>query len=175
MSLVYAMGAGSAHASPILAAPYLPPTTSDVVIDLSHWQTSVNFVSAKAAGITAVILKATQGSRWIDKTFTMRYAAAHAAGLLVGAYHFLDNSPPERQVKHLLSVAGDCRVLALDAEPQRHGPHRLGPAGSGSRRPAAYGDRSRAAHLCRPLWSRWTWNRLSEFRAVALPAVAVRL
>src|SRR5689334_4348318 len=94
----------------------LPPITSDVVIDLSHWQASVNFASAKAAGITAVILKATQGSRWIDKTFAMRYAAAGAAGLLVGAYHFLDNSPPERQVKHLLSVAGDCRVLALDAE-----------------------------------------------------------
>jgi lysozyme len=102
-------------------APSLPPITSDVVIDLSHWQTSVNFVSAKAAGITAVILKATQGSRWIDKTFAMRYAAARTAGLLVGAYHFLDNSSPERQVEHLLSVAGDCRVLALDAEPNGMG------------------------------------------------------
>jgi Glycosyl hydrolases family 25 len=100
-----------------LTAPYIPPIASDVVIDLSHWQSSVDFVSAKSAGIAAVILKATQGSRWIDATFAMRFNAANAAGLLVGAYHFLDNSPPELQVENLLSVAGDCRVLALDAEP----------------------------------------------------------
>jgi GH25 family lysozyme M1 (1,4-beta-N-acetylmuramidase) len=100
-----------------LTAPYIPPITSDVVIDLSHWQSSVDFVSAKSAGIAAVILKATQGSRWIDATFAMRFNAANAAGLLVGAYHFLDNSPPEFQVENLLSVAGDCRLLALDAEP----------------------------------------------------------
>jgi len=100
-----------------LTAPYIPPITSDVVIDLSHWQSSVDFASAKSAGIAAVILKATQGSGWIDATFAMRFNAANAAGLLVGAYHFLDNSPPELQVENLLSVAGDCRVLALDAEP----------------------------------------------------------
>ena len=31
--------------------------------------------------------------------FAQRFAAATAAGLLVGAYHFLDASPPELQVK----------------------------------------------------------------------------
>ena len=41
--------------------PYIPPVTSDVVVDLSHWQAPVDFTQAKAAGITAVILKATQG------------------------------------------------------------------------------------------------------------------
>ncbi len=96
--------------------PYVPPTRSDVVIDLSHWQASVDFVSAKSAGIAAVILKATQGSYWVDVTFANRFAAASAAGLLVGAYHFLDSSPPERQVENFLSVADGCRVLALDVE-----------------------------------------------------------
>ena len=99
-----------------LAEPYVPSITSDVVIDLSHWQTSVDFVSAKSAGIAAVILKATQGSGWTDATFATRLNAARAAGLLVGAYHFLDNSPPALQVENLLSAAGDCRVLALDVE-----------------------------------------------------------
>lgn len=97
-------------------APYLPPTTSDVVIDLSHWQAPVDFSRVKSAGIAAVILKATQGAHWIDLTFAERFAAANAAGLLIGAYHFLDNSAPERQVENFLSVAEYCPVLALDAE-----------------------------------------------------------
>jgi lysozyme len=103
------------------AAPYLPSVTSDVVIDLSHWQTPVDFVRAKAAGIVAVILKATQGSRWVDATFTQRSAAATAAGLLVGAYHFLDASSPELQVENFLSAVEGCPVLALDAEPNEIG------------------------------------------------------
>jgi lysozyme len=97
-------------------APYLPPVISDVVIDLSHWQADVDFVRAKAAGVAAVILKATQGSNWIDATFPDRFYAATAAGLLVGAYHFLDDSPAELQVDNYLSVAEGCSVLALDAE-----------------------------------------------------------
>src|SRR5262249_53760125 len=86
-------------------------------VDLSHWQTPVDFVKARAAGIVAVILKATQGSQWTDATFAPRVAAATAAGLFVGAYHFLDDSAPERQVEHFLTVAEGCPVLALDAEP----------------------------------------------------------
>jgi len=101
--------------------PYLPPLTADVVIDLSHWQTPVDFAQAKAAGIAAVILKATQGSDWIDVTFAPRFAAATAAGLLVGAYHFLDDSAPAPQVANFLSVATGCRMLALDAEPNQIG------------------------------------------------------
>lgn len=99
------------------SAPYLPPVTSDVVIDLSHWQAPVDFAKVKSAGIAAVILKATQGLNWIDATFAPRFAAATAAGLLVGAYHFLDNSAPELQVGNFLSVTAGCPVLALDAEP----------------------------------------------------------
>ena len=98
------------------SAPYFPPVVSDVVIDLSHWQAPVDFAKAKSAGIAAVILKATQGSHWTDATFAPRFVAATAAGLLVGAYHFLDNSVPELQVENFLSVAEGCPLLALDAE-----------------------------------------------------------
>lgn len=98
------------------SAPFIPPVTSDVVIDLSHWQAPVDFAQAKAAGIAAVILKATQGSHWIDVTFAQRLVAATAAGLLVGAYHFLDDSSPALQVENFLSVAESCPLLALDAE-----------------------------------------------------------
>jgi lysozyme len=100
---------------------YLPSASSDVVIDLSHWQAPVDFAQAKLAGIAAVILKATQGANWIDVTFDARFAAATAAGLLVGAYHFLDDSGPALQVANFLSVARGCPVLALDAEPNEIG------------------------------------------------------
>jgi lysozyme len=105
--------------SPVLhfgSSPYLPPMTSDVVIDLSHWQTPVDFAQAKAAGIVAVILKATQGSNWIDTTFAPRFAAAVSSGLLVAAYHFLDNTDPATQMANFLSTAEGCPVLALDVE-----------------------------------------------------------
>jgi lysozyme len=101
---------------PQLSTPYIPPIASDVVIDLSHWQAPVDFARAKSAGIAAVILKATQGSGWIDAAFAQRFAAATASGLLVGAYHFLDDSPPELQMENFLSVAEGCSVLALDTE-----------------------------------------------------------
>jgi len=83
--------------------------------DFSHWQTSVDFVALKAAGVAAVFLKATQGEGWIDQTFTQRCVEAHAAGLLYGAYHFCDDSPPAMQTAHFLAVAAGCTpVLALD-------------------------------------------------------------
>ena len=107
--------------SPLFTTPYIPPITSDVVVDLSHWQAPVDFARARAAGIAAVILKATQGSNWIDVAFAQRFAAATSSGLLVGAYHFLDDSPPELQVENFLSVAEGCSVLALDAEPNAIG------------------------------------------------------
>lgn len=108
---------GDRSASVALApTPHLPAVTSDVVIDLSHWQAPVDFARAKSAGIAAVILKATQGAHWIDLTFAPRLAAATAAGLLIGAYHFLDSSAPDLQIENFLSVAEDCPVLALDAE-----------------------------------------------------------
>lgn len=91
------------------------------IADLSHWQTGPNggpidFVAMKASGIMAVMLKATQGSHWIDPTFVHRYPAALAAGLLVGAYHFADATNPIIQVNHFLTMASGLSVLALDIE-----------------------------------------------------------
>jgi lysozyme len=102
---------------PGAATPYLPPLMSDAVLDLSHWQEVVDFTAVAQSGTAAVILKATQGTGWVDPTFADRAAAAAAAGLMVGAYHFLDASDPLAQADHFLSVAGFLPVLALDLEP----------------------------------------------------------
>ena len=101
-------------------APYLPPVMSDVVIDISHYENvSQDFVTTAKAGIAAVILKATQGTGFVDPTFLSRAAEARAAGLEVGAYHFLDGSNPAEQSAHFLTVAvseGMVNWLALDWE-----------------------------------------------------------
>jgi lysozyme len=101
-------------------SPYLPPVVSDVVVDISHYETvNQQFALTKQAGLVAVILKATQGTGFIDPTFLERATEARHAGLLVGAYHFLDGSNPAQQVAHFLTVAaseGGVSWLALDWE-----------------------------------------------------------
>ena len=69
-----------------------------------------------------MILKATQGTDWIDVTFApTRRGSKLASGLLVGAYHFLDESPPELQMANFLSVAQKAVLCwRLDAEPNPH-------------------------------------------------------
>lgn len=100
----------------------------DAVVDLSHWQcgpaghgSAIDFAAMRAAGVLAVILKATQGSAWVDATFVARSSAARAAGLLVGAYHFADGSDPAAQAAHFLTIAGTLPRLAIDVEPNGMG------------------------------------------------------
>jgi GH25 family lysozyme M1 (1,4-beta-N-acetylmuramidase) len=95
-------------------APYLPPVMSDVVIDLYHGdKVNVDFSSVKSTGIDAVILKATQGINFVDPAFAPRLANARAAGLLVGAYHFMDGKSPCEQMANFLSVVGDTGDILL--------------------------------------------------------------
>lgn len=58
-------------------------------IDLSNNNGSVDFRRVFRAGYRFVFLKASEGSSFTDATFVPRTEAAHAAGLRVGAYHFL--------------------------------------------------------------------------------------
>jgi lysozyme len=100
-------------------APYIPPAMSDVIIDLYHGnKVSVDFSAIKSAGVAAVVLKATQGTGFVDPAFAPRLAQARAAGLLVGAYHFLDATSPVEQMAHFLSVVGttDGVLLVVDFE-----------------------------------------------------------
>jgi len=63
--------------------------------DVSKWQDAnstpqkINFVKMKAAGADFVFMKASQAN-WADEDIAYNWSAAKAAGLLRGAYHFLD-------------------------------------------------------------------------------------
>nr|WP_133884396.1 lysozyme [Glycomyces sp. NRRL B-16210] len=57
-------------------------------IDVSHYQGSINWTSVRNAGIQFAYIKATEGTSYKDPQFNTNYPAAHAAGVIRGAYHF---------------------------------------------------------------------------------------
>lgn len=70
-----------------------PGTESDTIIgiDVCRYQGSIDFGSVKDAGIQFVYVKATEGTVHQDRRFDDNVTGAKAAGIPVGAYHFLTN------------------------------------------------------------------------------------
>jgi len=88
--------------------------TNAIGLDISTWQDSpaipghINFDKARLAGASFVFIKASQGV-WSDPDFEMNWSAAKAAGLLRGAYHYMDwSKPPLQQAQYFAGL------LALD-------------------------------------------------------------
>lgn len=90
----------------------------NVVIDLSHHNQITNFATIKAAGIVAVIHKATQGTHYTDPMYLQRRSEALQAGLLWGAYHFAEAGDGRAQADYFLSVVDPAPtdLLVLDIE-----------------------------------------------------------
>jgi len=90
----------------------------NVVIDISHYNDTVNFAKVKEANIVGVIHKATQGVSGIDPKYNDNRKAALKEGLLWGAYHFGTGCDGVEQAKHFLSVAAPDKetLLVLDFE-----------------------------------------------------------
>jgi GH25 family lysozyme M1 (1,4-beta-N-acetylmuramidase) len=65
-------------------------------VDVSHWQGPINFARVKAAGFTFVVIKATEGTGYVDPNFRAYRAQAHAAGLIVRMYHYAGSSTARR-------------------------------------------------------------------------------
>lgn len=63
-------------------------------MDVSHFQSVVDWAEAAASGIKFCFIKATEGAANVDPRFARNWRAAGAAGLLRGAYHFFHPSFP---------------------------------------------------------------------------------
>jgi len=90
----------------------VPPIEDRVSgIDVSHWQGSIDWVQVHAAGYEFAFVKGTEGVGWTDVNFLTNMNDGHAAGVLVGAYHFarpdLGNSAVA-EAEWFVSVAGGC-------------------------------------------------------------------
>lgn len=96
------------------------------VIDVSAFQApgSVDWQRVRAAGVEGVIAKATDGLGSPDAAFLRHVDGARAAGLPVGAYHYIHvrtgQQDAARQGEQFAAryIAGACELLpAIDVEP----------------------------------------------------------
>ena len=94
--------------------------TRVIGIDVSHWQGTMNWPVAYAAGVRFAFIKATDGAAWFDQQFANNWPAAKAAGILRGAYHYYRPAQPARpQAQNLFArLEGDLGELppVLDVE-----------------------------------------------------------
>ena len=88
-------------------------------IDISNYQTNINFATMKANGVEIVYIKATEGLSWNNPQLLTQYNKARNAGLKIGFYHFIRMNDPVAEAKHFLSKVNglhvDCKY-AIDAE-----------------------------------------------------------
>lgn len=90
-------------------------------IDVSNWQSSIDWKQVKDAGYQFAFMKATEGTDFVDHTFDEYRKGAREAGLKVGYYHYFHpEEPVDAQVKLFCDVVGkaepDSLRLFIDAE-----------------------------------------------------------
>lgn len=76
-----------------------------MVVDLSHWDPASDYAAVKRAGIAGVIFKATEGTGYTDPMYVSQQAAAKAAGLLWGSYHFANSANVSAQADNFMRYA----------------------------------------------------------------------
>ena len=85
-------------------------------VDISSHQSGMDCVKTKA---DFFIVKATQGTTYVNPFFSRHYAQAVAAWKLVGAYHYASGGDPAKEADYFLSIVGkrvgEC-IMALDWE-----------------------------------------------------------
>jgi GH25 family lysozyme M1 (1,4-beta-N-acetylmuramidase) len=103
-TVALAASLGLASASPT----HLEARSTVQGFDISSYQPNVNFQAAYNAGARFVIIKATEGTDYIDSTFSSHYIGATNAGFIRGGYHFAhpDSSSGATQATYFLAHGG---------------------------------------------------------------------
>lgn len=74
-------------------------------IDVSRYQGTVDWRKVRAAGKSFAFIKATQGSSYRDPNYATNVKGAREAGVLDGAYHFVDATSTEEAVRQAQNFA----------------------------------------------------------------------
>ncbi|MCP3746686.1 GH25 family lysozyme [Paenibacillus sp. A3M_27_13] len=88
-------------------------------INVSRYQGKIDWKAVKADGVSFAFIKASQGQHYVDPTFTTNAKGARAAGVLLGAYHFVDAISVEaakaeaRHFAEVLEQVGGGKTLDL--------------------------------------------------------------
>lgn len=89
-------------------------------IDVSGWQKGIDLSKVPA---DFVIIKATQGTSYVNSDCDRAYQQAKAAGRLLGVYHYFSGGDPVKEAEHFVNnikgYIGDA-ILVLDWEPQQN-------------------------------------------------------
>lgn len=88
----------------------------DLIVDAYHGDGNLNFSQMAGAGVVGVMLKASDGASAAWRSwFVARAKEAHAAGLLVGAYHWVQplDQTSDQAANYLAAVAGVTLELGL--------------------------------------------------------------
>ncbi len=117
---------GRAHPFPVREASTGHEHHAVHGIDIAKYQGDIDWHAVKASGIAFAFIKATEGSDLLDEKFHQNWAAAKAAGVPRGAYHFSYwCSPIENQIawfKKHVPVERDALPPVLDLEWNFHSP-----------------------------------------------------
>jgi len=97
---------------------------ANIVVDLSHYNQSLDFAQIRSAGVLGIIHKATQGTLLVDPTYEAHEMEAIDHGLLWGAYAFGTGADGVEQAEHFLDFVQPDQntLLALDFEANPQGP-----------------------------------------------------
>jgi GH25 family lysozyme M1 (1,4-beta-N-acetylmuramidase) len=87
-------------------------------IDISHYQGVINW-SILPLEYEFVIIKCTQGLKYLDPKFSTNKNLARKSGRLCGYYHFADQNDPIKEADWFLKNVGDIQqgeLVVLDSE-----------------------------------------------------------
>lgn len=74
-------------------------------IDVSYWQSGIDWPKVRATGQRFVFVKATEGETYADPTFNDDWSGAKVSGLLRGAYCFFHpKQDPKKQADQFISI-----------------------------------------------------------------------
>ncbi len=78
-------------------------------IDVSHYQSRVDWAGISALPVHFAFVKATEGTTYTDSLFNLNWTALKQSGIRRGAYHFFrPEAPPGEQARHF------ARTVQLD-------------------------------------------------------------
>ncbi|MGH3859780.1 glycoside hydrolase family 25 protein, partial [Actinokineospora sp.] len=130
--------------------------------DISHHNRGFDFARARREGVLFTLLKATEGATYVDPTFSTNLAAAHAAGLLTGAYHYQRaDSTVAAQVANIKRHVPRDVPLAIDVERNSGGPDIT--------RGLVAGLRAEGYRVILTYFPRWYWQQLGSPSLAGLP------
>jgi lysozyme len=75
--------------------------------DVSHWQGAPDFAAVRASGREFVVLKATEGATHVDPEHAASRSRAHAAGLVVGLYHYAGAGSVAAEADRFCATVGE--------------------------------------------------------------------